>query len=69
MPEDNFVKMVKVDEHLEVDGPSAFVGNKVPVMVMNQNCNNRRPEAYFKFNYKSGIMKFVIAIILLFTDY
>ena len=37
MLEDNFIKVVEVDEPLEFDGLSAFVGNKVPVIVVNQN--------------------------------
>ncbi|MEI6143435.1 MAG: XRE family transcriptional regulator [Mariniphaga sp.] len=37
MLEDNFIKVVEVDEPLEFDGLSAFVGKKVPVIVVNQN--------------------------------
>ena len=37
MLEDNFIKVVEVDEPMEFDGLSAFVGNKVPVIVVNQN--------------------------------
>lgn len=37
MLEDNFIKVVEVDEPLEFDGLSAFVDNKIPVIVVNQN--------------------------------
>ena len=37
MLEDNFIKVVEVDEPLEFDGLSTFVDNKIPVIVVNQN--------------------------------
>jgi hypothetical protein len=35
--EDNFIKVVEVDEPPEFDGLSTFVDNKIPVIVVNQN--------------------------------
>lgn len=37
MLEDNFIKVVEVDEPIEFDGLSTFVDNKIPVIVVNQN--------------------------------
>jgi len=37
MLEDNFIKVVEVDEPLDFDGLSTFVDNKIPVIVVNQN--------------------------------
>lgn len=37
MLEDNFIKVVEVDEPLEFDGLSAFVDDKIPVIVVNKN--------------------------------
>ena len=37
MLEDNFIKVVEVDEPIEFDGLSSFVDNKIPVIVVNQN--------------------------------
>ena len=42
MLEDNFIKVVEVDEPLEFDGLSAFVDNKIPVIVVNQNFSIER---------------------------
>jgi Zn-dependent peptidase ImmA (M78 family) len=37
MLEDNFIKVVEVDEPIEFDGLSAFVDNNIPVIVVNKN--------------------------------
>lgn len=37
MLEDNFIKVVEVDEPIEFDGLSSLVDNKIPVIVVNQN--------------------------------
>lgn len=37
MLEDNFIKVVEVDEPLDFDGLSSFVDDKIPVVVVNRN--------------------------------